>query len=219
MRARSVRADSAEKTVRDPPPPTPLGITHALCRFSSASRPSNHPLPDRQPPSRHHAISRLGLWCWTASDLASLEYHSPLSEVGNSASRQAEDRQGWSAKAGLGAPQAPRERKKYVQKQELRHGTPNGAAVKNPTKIIEFTCLSQPLRLFREAAHGLPVSQPRPNRRWLGHPSVASASSANARAIPRGIARLFLVLRRLTNRLCEKAARSYIRWLRGVLPI
>jgi len=24
----------------------------------------------------------LGLWCWAASDLASLEYHSPLQEVG-----------------------------------------------------------------------------------------------------------------------------------------
>ena len=41
-----------------------------------------HLVPDRPPSSRYDAISRLGLWRWTASDLASLEYHSPLSEVG-----------------------------------------------------------------------------------------------------------------------------------------
>jgi hypothetical protein len=92
-----------------PPPPVPLGIFHALCRFSTPSRPSNHPLPDRPPSSRYDAISRLGLWRWTVPDLASLEYHSPLSEVGNSANRQAEDRQGWPAKTRLGAAQVGRE--------------------------------------------------------------------------------------------------------------
>jgi hypothetical protein len=76
----------------------PLGIFRALCRFSSAFRPSNNPLSDRPPPSGHHAIGRLGLWCWTASDLASVEYHSPLPELGNSADRQADDRQGWPAR-------------------------------------------------------------------------------------------------------------------------
>ena len=90
------------------PPPVPLGIFHALCRFSSASRPSNNPLPDRPPSSRYDAISRLGLWRWTAPDLASLEYHSPLSEVGNSANRQAEDRQGWPTKTCLGVAQVRR---------------------------------------------------------------------------------------------------------------
>jgi hypothetical protein len=40
--------------------PTPtLSIPHALCRFSSAFGPSNNPLPDRPPSSRHHAIGGL----------------------------------------------------------------------------------------------------------------------------------------------------------------
>jgi hypothetical protein len=32
-----------------PPSPTPVGISHAVCRLSSAFRPSDHPLPDRPP--------------------------------------------------------------------------------------------------------------------------------------------------------------------------
>jgi hypothetical protein len=46
---------------------------------------------------------------WTAPDLASLECYSPLSEVGNSANRQTDERQGWPAKTRLGAAQAGRE--------------------------------------------------------------------------------------------------------------
>ena len=144
-----------------PPPSVPLGIFHALCRFSSAFRPSNNPLPDRPPSSRYRAtpirttryipctvqiflgiltpppippglshalrhisqtpgqtnrprvdrppqwprygrIGSMGLWCG-ASCVGAWQYSPALPDAGNSADRQAEDRQGWPAKTGLGA--------------------------------------------------------------------------------------------------------------------
>ena len=90
------------------PPPVPLGIFHALCRFSSASgREITRCL------IAHHQADTMQLADWAYGAGPHPTWHRwniirHCRKWGNSANRQAEDRQGWPTKTRLGVAQVRR---------------------------------------------------------------------------------------------------------------